>query len=163
MSQMKSLKYLAVALLVALATGAEAKDIQVPHLYMFGFSASFQDSTLYFTDIQDIPGAWIDKKTKFLKERENYSYQLKNYLTEQGQPNRVCMVIFSTKKAKAEKKYNKLLKRYSSNTKKKKKNKKKHAVSTAFDIKYISQDEFKFERVDIQEEEQPQQSQPQQQ
>lgn len=146
---MKSLKYLVVALLVALATGAEAKNIQVPHLYLFGFSASFQDSILYFTDIQDIEGAWIDKKTKFLKERENYSYQLKNYLTEQNQPNRVCMVIFATSKSKAEKKYNKLMKRYSNSSKKKRK---KGHLSEAYDIKHISQDEFKFERVDIQEE-----------
>lgn len=156
---MKSLRYMIVALLVALTTGAEGKVVQVPHVYMFGFSASFTDSTIYFTEIQDIPNAWMDKKTKFLSGRDNYSYQLKNYLTEQlQQPNRVCVIFFSKNQKKAERKYEKLRKRYltpgKDKKKKSKKRKGKKAVGTnvtSYDIRYISQQDFRFEPVDMSE------------
>lgn len=45
--------------------------------YVFGFSASFADSTVYFTDIQKLDSTWIDTKSKFLLGREQYSSQLK--------------------------------------------------------------------------------------
>ena len=51
---MNKTKYIILTLLMVLATSASAKKVQVPHVYMFGFSASFQDSTVYFTDIQDV-------------------------------------------------------------------------------------------------------------
>ena len=108
---MKFLKYIALALLTLVVTGTEAKTVKVPHVYLFGFSASFQDSLVFFTDIQDIPNAWYDKKTKFLAGRDTYSEQLKTFLTEQGAPNRVCMVFFSTNKSKLEKRYLKLRKK----------------------------------------------------
>ena len=40
-------------------------------IYMFGVATSFNDSTLYITEIQEISGAYIDSKTKFLVERDN--------------------------------------------------------------------------------------------
>lgn len=147
---MNKTKYIILTLLMVLATSASAKKVQVPHVYMFGFSASFQDSTVYFTDIQDVQGAWIDKKTKFLLGRDNYSYQLSNYFNEQGQANRVCMVIFSTSKSKAEKKYIKLRKKYMAPDKKSKK-KGKEELLTPYDIRYITQQDFKFTPVDMSE------------
>jgi hypothetical protein len=147
---MNKTKYIILTLLMVLATSASAKKVQVPHVYMFGFSASFQDSTVYFTDIQDVQGAWIDKKTKFLLGRDNYSYQLSNYFNEQGQANRVCMVIFSTSKSKTEKKYIKLRKKYMAPDKKSKK-KGKETILTPYDIRYITQQDFKFTPVDMSE------------
>ena len=66
-------------LIVSAHIGVSAKVVCVPKLYAFGFSASFNDSIVYFTDIQEIDSAWINEKTKFLISRDNYSYQLKNY------------------------------------------------------------------------------------
>ena len=152
---MKFLKYIALALLTLVVTGTEAKTVKVPHVYLFGFSASFQDSLVFFTDIQDIPNAWYDKKTKFLAGRDTYSDQLKTFLTEQGAPNRVCMVFFSTNKSKLEKRYLKLRKKYMATPKKKKKSKRKKAaggkgtVPFSYDIRYIAGQDFQFTPFDM--------------
>ena len=94
---MKLFKTAIAILLMSMAFVNEAaakKNIKTEHMYMFGFSASFQDSTLYITDIQDVYGVWYDKKQKYIRGLEDYSSQLNTYLTEQlNQPNRVCMVF----------------------------------------------------------------------
>ena len=41
-------------------------------IYMFGVATSFNDSTLYITEIQEISGAYIDSKTKFLVVKQNF-------------------------------------------------------------------------------------------
>ena len=74
---MNKLKYLILLLAVGTLTmagisSASAKKRQLSHIYMFGFSASFNDSTIYFTDIQTVDSAWIDDKTFFLQGREAY-------------------------------------------------------------------------------------------
>ena len=48
------------------STTVEAKVKVAPKMYIFGFSASFKNSIVYFTDIQELDSAWIDTKTKFL-------------------------------------------------------------------------------------------------
>ena len=146
---MNKVKYIILALMVAMTTGAMAKNVKVPHVYIFGFSASFQDSTVYMTEIQDLQGAWMDKKTKFLLGRDNYSYQLSNHFNEQGQPNRVCMVFFSTSKSKAEKKYLKMKKKYTAVPKQTNKSKKQGAETAPYDLRYITLQEFRFEPVDM--------------
>ncbi len=138
---MRVLKYISIAfaLMSIFAISSVAKSIQPKHLYMFGFSASFNDSTIYVTDIQDVQGAWIDKKTKFLINRDNYSYQLRDYFFNNlQQENRICMVFFATSKSKAEKQKKKLMKKYIPNPKKKKDNWK------SYDIHYIPSTDFKF-------------------
>ena len=111
---MKIFKVLTLALvLTAFAVSAQAKPIQPAHVYMFGFTASFKDSVVYITEIEDVKGAWIESKTKFLLNRENYSYQLKEHMTEQyEQPDRVCMVFYATSTKKIEKQLKKLRKKY---------------------------------------------------
>ena len=136
---MKTLKYLVFALvLLAMTETAEAKRVSANHMYMFGFSASFNDSVLYITDIQDVQGAWYDTKNGSLHGRENYSYQLKTYLEEKkGKSNRVCLVIFATTKKKAEKKYAKLKKKYAGKD------------GVVYGLEYLKADEFRFEAVDF--------------
>ena len=138
---MKFLKQILLALLLTSSvTGAEAKSIQAKHVYMFGFSASFKDSVVYITDIQDIPGAWIDSQTKFLLSRDNYAYQLRNYMTDSlGLADRVNMVMFALKKHKAEKLYEKLRKKYLGSKKK----------PANYDVRYVSQQDFRFELIDM--------------
>ena len=137
---MRYLKYMLLTLLVSVAMGAEAKQVQVPHMYMFGFAASFKDSVVYMTEIQDVQKVWYDKKTKFLLGRDIYSSQLKEHFKEKMQmPDRVCVVVFAKSLKKAEKKYLKLRKKYLSDA--------KHTSS--YEVRYITTQDFKFEPVDL--------------
>ena len=137
---MRYLKYMLLTLLVSVAMGAEAKQVQVPHMYMFGFTASFKDSVVYMTEIQDVQKVWYDKKTKFLLGRDIYSSQLQEHFKEKMQmPDRVCVVVFAKSLKKAEKKYLKLRKKYLSDA--------KHTSS--YEVRYITTQDFKFEPVDL--------------
>ena len=111
---MKIIKLLTLAVvLTAFAVSSQAKPIQPAHVYMLGFTASFKDSVVYITEIQDVQGAWIDSKTKFLLDRDHYSYQLKEHMSEQYlEPDRVCVVFYATSKKKLEKQIRKLRKKY---------------------------------------------------
>ena len=143
-SNMKTMKFKLLTLLIlAAASTASAKQVKSPHMYMFGLAASFSDSTVYVTDIQDVPGAWYDTRSHFLMGRDNYSYQLKSYMADQqNQPNRVCTVFFSTNQKKAEKKYRKLLKKYTGKN------------TDGPIIHHLKSDNFKFEAIDFSTEEQ---------
>lgn len=103
-----------VILLVTVGSFASisAKIVCVPKIYAFGFSASFNDSIVYFTDIQEIDSAWINDKTEFLVSRDYYSYQLKNYFTNIGQEHRTCIISFALKRKDIEKKYKKMKEKY---------------------------------------------------
>ena len=137
---MRYFKYMLLTLLVSVAMGAEAKQVQVPHMYMFGFAASFKDSVVYMTEIQDVQKVWYDKKTKFLLGRDIYSSQLQEHFKEKMQmPDRVCVVVFAKSLKKAEKKYLKLRKKYLSDA--------KHTSS--YEVRYITTQDFKFEPVDL--------------
>lgn len=137
---MRYLKYMLLTLLVSVAMGAEAKQVQVPHMYMFGFAASFKDSVVYMTEIQDVQKVWYDKKTKFLLGRDIYSSQLQEHFKEKMQmSDRVCVVVFAKSLKKAEKKYLKLRKKYLSDA--------KHTSS--YEVRYITTQDFKFEPVDL--------------
>ena len=109
---------------------ASAKIKCVPKIYAFGVAASFNDSTVYFTDIQEIDSAWINDKNNFLISRDNYSYQLKNYLAGMGLEHRTCIISFSLKQKDIEKKYKKI--------------KNKYAQTENLNIKNITKNEFHF-------------------
>ena len=114
---MKKLKYLLLLCTVCTLTvmginEASAKRRQLSHIYMFGFSASFNDSIIYFTDIQTVDSAWIDDKTLFLQGRDIYSQQLKDYFAASMQPNRICVVMYAPTLKEAEKKYLKMRRIY---------------------------------------------------
>ena len=127
-------KVLIAMLFIAMLGGkATAKGI-VTKVYMFGFAASFTDSIVHFTNIQAVDSAWTDQKTKFLLGRDNYSYQLKSYLTEKlSMPHRTCIVVFNTDRAKLEKEYVKMKRLYTE----------KKALGK-YDVKYLEESSFKF-------------------
>jgi hypothetical protein len=130
---MKSLRYVLLLAVTMLTVEASAKLEITNNIYMFGFSASFKDSVIYATDIQNPQGLWIDTKKDYLINLDEYSHQLKVYLTEKlQQQNRVCMVFFYTKKKKAEKAYLKLMKKY----------------KTGYEVRYVNENDFKFEPID---------------
>ena len=112
---------------------SQAKN-KMERIYAFGFAASFNDSTVYFTDIQVLDSAWLNEKNNFLVSRDNYSYQLRDYLAAHGMPNRTCITCFSPKEKKAYKKYAKLSAKYT-----KKGN---------FNVKHLSQDQFRFKCIE---------------
>lgn len=131
---MKSYKNLIMAVAVMIICGwtinASAKLKCVPKLYAFGFAASFNDSTVYFTDIQEIDSAWINDKNDFLVSRDNYSYQLKNYFTSLGLEHRTCVISFALKRKDIEKKYQKM--------------KNKYVKAGNYDIKSVNTNDFHF-------------------
>ena len=133
----------AAALLLSLTI--QAKN-EVGKAYIFGFSSSFNDSTVYFTDIQEIDSAWFTGKIDYLVSRENYSYQLRDYLTKLGEDHRTCMVEYNKDPKKLEKIWNKLQSRYA-HTSKKKNNQKEISKLPPFQIKYITKEQFAFEPV----------------
>lgn len=115
---MMKLKHLWVALLgvclctAAFAKGDEKKKVEKQTVYMFAVGAAFGDSIVSFTDIQIIEGEGLVNKG-FLKGRNMYSYQFKNYLENaENLPHRTCAIFFSQKKSKLEKQYAKLKARY---------------------------------------------------
>ena len=131
---MKILRIMLFAMLALSVSQTEAKPLKTNNVYIFGFSASFKDSVVYVTDIQNVPEAWVETKTKFLLGRDNYSYQMKNYLEDtKQQTHRVCMVFFALDKKKAEKKYLKLMKKY----------------KKGYEVRYLNATEFKFQAVDM--------------
>ena len=82
-------------------------------IYMFGVATSFNDSTLYITEISRNKLVLnIDSKTKFLVERDNYSYQLRDYLKGIGEQTPTATTIFAIEKKEIEKKYLVIKKKY---------------------------------------------------
>lgn len=111
--RMKIIKYLGVLLLFTLMSiVGNAKGVESTRVYAFGFSASFNDSIVYFTEIQAIDSAYLEGGTHFLVERHEYAAQLKNYFTSIGEANRTCVVLFAKSEKEIMKKYLKLRKRY---------------------------------------------------
>lgn len=132
---------LAMLMLLAANTfDVQAKRVVVPEMYMFGMAASFNDTIVYFTEIQRVDSAWIDKKTGFLQSRDLYSLQLRTYLSQAKQlPDRTCVVFYNQKRERLEKTLLKMRHLYS---------KGKDGVAH-FDMRELSPDEFKFVSTDL--------------
>lgn len=135
---MRNIRLFLLTIIMAIAAmPSEAKVVKVSNMYMFGFSASFKDSTIYVTDIQDVQNVWMESKSHFLLDIDQYSYQLKDYLADsQNSPSRVCIVFFATEKKKAEKQYIKLMKKY----------------KKGYDIQYLNITQFQFKAIEREEE-----------
>lgn len=129
---------IAIAMMAAGTMKVQAQDVKVPQAYMFGFVASFNDSTVYFTNIQQVDNAWVTKKKQFLAGRNQYSIQLREFFANQrNMPNRTCVVIANVDRKKLEKKYIKMKNKYLVKSKK------------PYDVRNISESDFKFETVDM--------------
>ena len=149
---MRKLRYLmltALVVMLAQTTSVRAEGITVPKMYMFGFAASFNDSIVHFTGIQQLDSVWVDKKTKLLLGRENYSYQLRDYMTDKLQmPYRTCVVFYNQDLQKLEKEFLKMRRIYTTGQKKVKK-KDKNPTRTNNEIHDITASDFKFKIVDM--------------
>lgn len=138
---------LAIAAVSSLAVTAknEAKTA-----YIFGFASSFNDSTVYITNLQKLDSTYFSNKGKFLVNRENYSYQLRDYLEQQGCGNRTCIVMFDTKQKNAQKKWAKLYDRYTKKpkAKKTKNGQQKDEAPTPYIVKRIDNSQFSFKAIE---------------
>lgn len=86
--------------------------IEAGTLYAFGVAFNPTDSVVYMTDELMLEKAQIHKKTKFLVNRDDLSYQLRDYMTSQGLPNRTCSITFAKSVNDLDKKYNKQVARF---------------------------------------------------
>lgn len=87
-------------------------------VYVFGVSQMLTDSIVYISPIQEIAGIDLQKKTKFLPYRSEFSMQMKQYLEGELhlQKQTACTFYASTRK-KASKIYYRIKKRYLDNPK----------------------------------------------
>lgn len=117
-------------LLPATAMTAQAKGNKT--VFIFGLSMSFNDSTVYFTEIQQLDSAMLIKHKNFLYGRDHYSYQLKSYMQGQNVASPTCVIIYSTTRNKIEKKYLKMRRHFQ---------KSKHEGR---EVKFIDANSFRF-------------------
>lgn len=127
-----------VAALTATTLTITARNKQVPRIYMFGMAASFTDSLVYFTGVQIVDSAWVGVKDKFLKGRELYSLQLRNYLNDQEHlSHRTCVVYYDENRSKLEKKYLKIRELYTTKARQ------------SFEIHDLTEQQFRFTFVNM--------------
>lgn len=135
---------LLAALLLALIAGINAgAKSKAEKAYLFGMAASFNDSTVYFTEIQPLDTVWLAEKTHFLMGRNEYAAQLREHLAAQGENNRTCIVCFDTNLKRLTGKYAKLKAKYTDAFKKKK----KMLDRKAFIVKDLTPADFTFKTV----------------
>ena len=124
-----------MAMALCMQNVAAQKYQKVPRLYVFGIAASFNDSVVYITDIQQVDSAWMATKTKFLLGRNNYSNQLKEFMaTKKKEENRTCISYYAYERKKIEKKYLKA--------------KNKYTKKGDFDVRYITSEDFRYQPVE---------------
>ena len=96
---------------------------------IFGVAISVTDSVVIMTDLQLLENVEMEKKTKFLSDREEYSRQLSDYIKKSGEGRMVTLVSYNLKKDKLEKRYLKIKQRY---------------IKDGYVVKYITRDSFVF-------------------
>lgn len=110
--------------------------------YLFGLSASFNDSTVYITDIQEVSPVMYAPKTRFLMNREGYSSQLKGYIQGLGIEHPTCITFYSPNYKKITKQLEKIKNKYAPKPSKKK-HKKKNAPR--YEVHYLSGEQFSYQ------------------
>lgn len=82
-------------------------------VYLFGFSRSFGDSLVYITDLNKVDSLALEKKTRFLPYRYEFSLQFEEYLEGERKLSRqTTCVFFGKSKKKMQKRLAKMKKRY---------------------------------------------------
>lgn len=139
MNHLKHALFTAILLAASAYIPASAKNIMVPKAYMFGFIASFNDSIVFFTDIQEVDSVWVmEKKKLILAGRSSYAAQLRDFFSSGfNLNNRTCVVISGTKRKDVEKKYAKMKKQYTVKN------------ANRYDVHYVDATEFKFRPVNM--------------
>lgn len=104
--------FFALALVFLVCSAFTMKKGGDKPVYVFGIAASFNDTVVYYTSVQMVDSVALDHHG-FLPRREQFSYQMKNYLEyTMGKPNYTCMIYFSEKKSKLEREASKIMGKY---------------------------------------------------
>ena len=111
---MRYLKFLFVTFTLLLATAGRvsAGDRCEPLMYAFGYAFSFNDSTLYLTNVQKVENVWVRSHAAFVIEQETYSNQLKTFFENDDVKDMTCGVCFDKKDKHLFKKLDKIKSRY---------------------------------------------------
>lgn len=131
---------LLIAIFVTNSIVVEAKNdnAKLDTAYIFGFAIPLDGGTIYITDIQKLKVYHENNHSRFLIDRDDYAYQLRDYLTATTKEELpTCVILFAYEEKDAIKKYLKLIKNYT--------NKK---IETYPLIK-LTPDKFKFKTVEI--------------
>lgn len=128
-----------LALFLSIVCGAFAEKAKIKtDISIFGVAISVSDSVVYMTDMQEIGKVTVEKKTKFLVDRREYSNQLSEYISKTGDGRMTTLVSYNLKKKKAGKRYLKIKERF---------------IKDGYVVKYITKEEFAFTPVQESEEE----------
>lgn len=127
------LSAITIGVLLLLSITTQGK-VRCTPIYIFGTSASFNDSVVYITEIQILDSAWVDEKSGFLEGRSGYSNQLKNHFSIAGNDGRTNLVSFATTEKAILKKYERMRKKFHGT--------KKHPLN--YDIRILDEEEFRF-------------------
>ncbi len=133
---MKSLKYLTIILAVFMTSISVAnaeKGKGKKTVYVFGVATSFNDSTAYVTAVQKLDSVELASKTGLLAHKNEYSYQLKDYMARQGQSHSTCVTVNASSLKQLEKINAKM--------------RLKFAKKDKLIVKDIPESEFHYERV----------------
>ena len=120
MVMMKKVMIAITLLLVALTVVAKPKSSSYVRgrgtVYLFGVSQQLTDSVVYITFINEVDSLDLEKRTKFLPFRSEFSLQLKEYMegTLKKDHQTTC-VFYSPSRKKLSKKYYKIKKRFLDN------------------------------------------------
>lgn len=101
---------LLAALLFVISVVAASAQGKNKEVYIFGVSTSFGDSIAYFTEVQHLEGVVLENGGDKLPNMQVYSYQLKDYMSQQGQAGRISAIYYATSEKKARKQEAKLRK-----------------------------------------------------
>lgn len=124
--KIRTLLALALLLMPSLMFALQKQE----RLYVYGVATSFNDSTVYITEIQQLDSAWVDTKTGFLYSRNNYSFQLRDHLKANGFATPTCVTYFAKTRKEIEKKYVAIKKRY--------------ATRGHYNVKYVTKHDFTY-------------------
>ncbi len=146
---MKVLRIALALAIVAISSLAAQAKVEPTTAYMVGFASSFNDSTVYITSVQKVDSVYLSHKNLFLEGRDNYSFQLRDYLESIGEPKRTCIVMFDRNFKKAEKKWAKLYERYTKKTKAKrlKSGEKPKELPSPWQVKSVDENKFTFKPI----------------
>lgn len=135
--------------IVAISSLAAQAKVEPTTAYIFGFASSFNDSTVYITSVQKVDSVYLSHKNLFLEGRDNYSFQLRDYLESIGEPKRTCIVMFDRNFKKAEKKWAKLYERYTKKAKAKclKSGEKPKELPSPWQVKSVDENKFTFKPI----------------
>ena len=129
------LRHYLLAALICLIMGETATAAEkTKKVYMYGIAISFNDSTIYLTEIQAVDSAVLTNKGHFLYGRDSYSYQLRDYLKGKGFNAPTCVTTFATKQKDIEKRFISTKKRY---------------ANGKYTLKHVTPGEFKFTAITL--------------